>query len=68
MDYMRANALDFSSVPFLYRIFLEQVEIFVVPADKQRGERQVFQPIQAAGVLFAAFPYTAEVSIVLNSG
>ena len=34
----------------------------MVPADKQRGKRQVFQPVQAAGILFAAFPYAAEVA------
>ena len=39
MDYMGPNALDFSAVPFLYGVFLQQVEVFVVAADKQRGER-----------------------------
>lgn len=68
MDYMRPNALDLSAVPFLYRVFLEQVEIFMVPADKQRSKRQVFQPVQVASILFTAFPYTAEVTLVLNSG
>lgn len=67
MDYMRPNALDFSAVPLLYGVFSEQIEVFVVSADKQSGKRQVFQPVQAAGILFAAFPYTAEVSIMLNS-
>ena len=67
VDHMGPDALDFPAVPFLYRIFPQQIEVFVVAADKQRGERQIFQPIQAAGILFASFPYTAEVSIMLNS-
>lgn len=67
MDHMGPNALDFPAVPFLYRVFPQQVKVFVVAADKQRGERQVFQLFQAAGILFAAFPYTAEVSVMLNS-
>lgn len=67
MDYMGPNALNFPAVPFLYGVFPQQIEVFVVAADKQRGERQVFQPVQAAGILFAAFPYTAEVSVMLNS-
>lgn len=62
MDHMGPNALDFPAVPFLYGVFPQQVEVFVVAADKQRGERQVFQPVQAAGILFAAFPYTTEVA------
>lgn len=62
MDHMGPNALDFSTVPFFYGVFPQQVEVFVVAADKQRGERQVFQPVQAAGILFAAFPYAAEVA------
>jgi len=65
---MWPNALDFSAAPFLYGIFPEEVEVFVVPADKQCDKRQVFQPVHAAGILFAAFPYTAEVSFIPNSG
>ena len=66
MDYMGPNALDFPTVPFLYGVLSQQVEVFMVAADKQRGKRQVFQPVQAAGILFAAFPYTAEVAVITN--
>ena len=34
VDHMRAYPLDIAAPPFLYRVFCQQVEVFVVPADE----------------------------------
>jgi len=46
MDYMRPDSLDRSTVPFLCRVFAQQVEVFMVAADEQRGKGQILQPVQ----------------------
>ena len=38
MDHMRADALDFPTVPFLDRVFPQQIKVLVIAADKQHGE------------------------------
>ena len=67
MDYMGPNALDFPAVPFLYGVFSQQIEVFVVAADKQRGKGQIRQPVQIAPLLLAPVPYAAKISVMLNS-
>ena len=62
MDHMRPDSLDRSAVPFLCRVFAQQVEVFMVAADEQGGKRQLLQPIQIALVLFTPVPYAAEIS------
>ena len=59
---MRPNSLNLSAVPFLCRVFAQQVEVFMVAADEQRGKGQILQPVQIALLLFTPVPYAAEIS------
>ena len=68
MDYMRPDSLDRSTVPFLCRVFAQQVEVFMVAADEQRGKGQILQPVQIPLLLLAPIPYATKISFVLNSG
>ena len=67
MDHMGPDSLDLSAVPFLCRIFSQQVEVFMVAADEQRGKGQILQPVQIAPLLLAPVPYAAKIPIMLNS-
>ena len=68
MDHMRTDSLDLSAVPFLCGVFSQQVEVFMVAADEQRGKGQVLQPVQVPLLLLTPVPYAAEITVVLNSG
>ena len=68
MDHMRTDSLDLSAVPFLCGVFSQQVEVFMVAADEQRGKGQVLQPVQIPLLLLAPIPYAAKIPVVLNSG
>ena len=62
MDHMRPDSLDRSAVPFLCRVFSQQVEVFMVAADEQRGKGQILQPVQIPLLLLAPIPYAAKIS------
>ena len=62
MDYMRPDSLDRSTVPFLCRVFAQQVEVFMVAADEQRGKGQILQPVQIPLLLLAPIPYATKIS------
>lgn len=67
MDYMRPDSLDRSTVPFLCRVFAQQVEVFMVAADEQRGIGQILQPVQIPRLLLAPIPYAAKILVIPNS-
>ena len=62
MDHMRTDSLDLCAVPFLCGVFSQQVEVFMVAADEQRGKGQVLQPVQVPLLLLTPVPYAAEIS------
>ena len=62
MDHMRTDSLDLSAVPFLCGVFSQQVEVFMVAADEQRGKGQILQPVQIPLLLLAPIPYAAKIS------
>lgn len=66
VDHMRPDWLDLSAVPFLCRVFSQQVEVFMVAADEQRGKGQILQPVQVPLLLLAPVPYAAKISIITN--
>ncbi|WP_140402116.1 hypothetical protein [Flavonifractor sp. An306] len=66
VDHMRPDSLNLSAVPFLCRIFSQQVEVFMVAADEQGGKGQILQPVQIPLLLLAPIPYAAKISIITN--
>ena len=62
VDHMRPDSLNLSAVPFLCRVFSQQVEVFMVAADEQRGKGQILQPVQIPLLLLAPIPYAAKIS------
>lgn len=63
-----AYGLYQAAVPLADWIVAEQIIVFMVSADEQRGKGPGLQPVQPLLLRIAAIPDTAEVSIVLNSG
>ena len=62
VDHMRPDSLNLSAVPFLCRVFSQQVEVFMVAADEQHGKGQILQPVQIPLLLLAPIPYAAKIS------
>ena len=54
--------LDLAALPFLYRVFRQQVEVFVVSADEQEGEGQAFQPVQGFAFILFPGPYSTKIA------
>lgn len=63
-----ANGLYQAAVPLTDWIVAEQIIVFMVSADEQRGKGPGLQPVQPSLLRITAVPDAAEVSVVLNSG
>ena len=63
-----AYGLYQAAVPLADWIVAEQIIVFMVSADEQRGKGPGLQPVQPLLLRIAAIPDTAEVPVVLNSG
>ena len=63
-----ANGLYQTAVPLADWVAAEQIIVFMISTDEQRGKGPGLQPVQPLLLRIAAIPDTAEVSIVLNSG
>ena len=63
-----AYGLYQAAVPLADWIVAEQIIVFMVSADEQRGKGPGLQPVQPLLLRIAAIPDTAEVTVVLNSG
>lgn len=63
-----AYGLYQAAVPLADWIVAEQIIVFMVSADEQRGKGSGLQPVQPLLLRIAAIPDTAEVPVVLNSG
>ena len=63
-----AYGLYQAAVPLADWIVAEQIIVFMVSADEQRGKGPGLQPVQPLLLRIAAIPATAEVSIIPNSG
>ena len=63
-----AYGLYQAAVPLADWIVAEQIIVFMVSADEQRGKGPGLQPVQPLLLRIAAIPDTAEVSVIPNSG
>lgn len=63
-----AYGLYQAAVPLADWIVAEQIIVFMVSADEQRGKGPGLQPVQPLLLRIAAIPDTAEVAIIPNSG
>lgn len=63
-----AYGLYQAAVPLADWIVAEQIIVFMVSADEQRGKGPGLQPVQPLLLRIAAIPDTAEVAVIPNSG
>ena len=63
-----AYGLYQAAVPLADWIVAEQIIVFMVSADEQRGKGPGLQPVQPLLLRIAAIPDTAEVTVIPNSG
>jgi len=63
-----AYGLYQAAVPLADWVAAEQIIVFMVSADEQRGKGPGLQPVQPLLLRIAAIPDTAKISFIPNSG
>jgi hypothetical protein len=63
-----AYGLYQTAVPLADWVAVEQIIVFVISTNEQRGKGSGFQPVQPSLLCIAAIPDAAKITVVLNSG